>query len=55
MGSGSTVAAAEAVGVRCIGVERHPEYYESALAAIPMMSALKVGTEREDPVLPLWE
>jgi len=55
MGSGSTVAAAEAVGARCIGVERHAEYYESALAAIPKLAALKVRMGREDPVLPLWE
>lgn len=55
MGSGSTVAAAEAVGVRCIGVERHAEYYESAGAVIPMLSALKVQAGKEDPVLPLWE
>lgn len=55
MGSGSTVAAAEAVGVRCIGVERHAEYYESALAVIPKLAALKVRADREDLSLPLWE
>lgn len=43
MGSGSTVAAAEAVGVRCVGVERHPEYYEMARAAVPKLAALDLG------------
>lgn len=47
MGSGSTVAAAEAVGVRCIGVERHLEYYQTAQQAIPRLSALRVKTEPE--------
>lgn len=49
------MAAAEAVGVRCIGVERHAEYYDSALAVIPKLAALKVRMEREAPSLPLWE
>ncbi len=62
MGSGSTVAAAEAVGVRCIGVERHAEYYEAAEAAIKRLAALKVNGEETlastDPPsdsLALWE
>lgn len=41
MGSGSTVAAAEAVGVSCIGVERYPEYYEMALSAVLRLAAIK--------------
>lgn len=40
MGSGSTVAAAEAVGVLCIGVERNSTYYEMARHAIPKLAAL---------------
>ena len=43
MGSGSTVAAAEAVGVSCIGVERYPEYYEMALNAVPQLAAVKAN------------
>jgi site-specific DNA-methyltransferase (adenine-specific) len=39
-GSGSTVAAADAVGAVCIGVERHTEYYEMACRAIPKLAAL---------------
>ncbi|MGH2516380.1 MAG: DNA-methyltransferase, partial [Ktedonobacterales bacterium] len=42
MGSGSTVAAAEAVGVRCVGVERFADYFDLSATAIPRLSALKV-------------
>lgn len=42
-GSGSTVAAAEAVGVQAIGVERHPAYYAMSLDAIPQLAALEAG------------
>ena len=37
MGSGSTVAAAEAMGVCCIGIERYTEYYEMSRTAIPQL------------------
>ena len=40
MGSGSTVAAAEAVGLNCIGVELHREFYDLATAAIPRLTAV---------------
>ncbi|MFN2397613.1 MAG: DNA methyltransferase [Gemmatimonadaceae bacterium] len=42
-GSGSTLAAAEAVGYQAIGVERDPRYYEMALTAIPKLAAFKNG------------
>jgi site-specific DNA-methyltransferase (adenine-specific) len=42
MGSGSTVAAAEAVGVRCIGVERYADYYEMSREAIPALAKLNL-------------
>ena len=45
MGSGSTVAAAEAAGVRCVGVERHAEYYEAATDVIPKLATVKVNWE----------
>lgn len=45
LGSGSTVAAAEAVGVQCIGVERFADYYEMARQAIPQLAALEVKTQ----------
>ncbi len=44
LGSGSTVAAAEAVGVRCIGIERFADYYKMARAGIPRLAALEVKT-----------
>lgn len=42
MGSGSTIAAAQAVGYCCIGVERHTEYFEMSKQAIPRLSRLVV-------------
>ena len=39
-GSGSTVAAAKAVGVSAIGIERHRPYYEMSKTAIPKLSAI---------------
>ena len=40
-GSGSTVAAAEAVGVVCVGVERYRDYFDLAQTAIPKLAALR--------------
>lgn len=40
MGSGSTIAAAEAVGCCSIGLERHEEYYVMSKQAIPKLSQL---------------
>ncbi|MBI3659362.1 site-specific DNA-methyltransferase [Candidatus Acetothermia bacterium] len=40
MGSGSTLAAAEALGFYCIGVERYPEYFDMSKTAIPKLAAL---------------
>ena len=44
MGSGSTVAAAEAVGLQCIGVERHENFYEIAQKAVPKLAALCINS-----------
>jgi DNA modification methylase len=41
-GSGSTLAAAEAVGYRSVGVERDQRYFELAAQAIPRLAALRV-------------
>lgn len=43
MGSGSTVAAAEAIGYSCIGIERHEEYYNMARNVIPKLARLTTG------------
>ncbi|NES24075.1 MAG: site-specific DNA-methyltransferase [Symploca sp. SIO3E6] len=45
MGSGSTVAAAEAIGICCIGIERYAEYYEMSRTAIPKLAVLNVSTD----------
>lgn len=42
-GSGSTLAAAHAVGYDSIGLERDPEYFKIACEAIPKLSALTVS------------
>jgi DNA modification methylase len=44
-GSGSTLAAANAVGYASIGVELDPHYFEMAQEAIPKLAALRVNGE----------
>jgi DNA modification methylase len=44
MGCGSTVAAANAMGLRSIGVERDKDFYEMAKMAVPKLSALDVDS-----------
>lgn len=44
-GSGSTLAAAEAVGYRAIGTDRDPEYYAMACKAFPHLTALPVRAD----------
>jgi DNA modification methylase len=41
-GSGSTLAAAEAVGYASIGVEKDPRYFKLARSAIPRLSRFKI-------------
>ena len=51
-GSGSTVAAAAAVGLSAIGIERHRPYYDMARKAVPRLAAMRTPTDgivgRED-------
>ena len=42
-GAGSTLAAANAVGHHCIGIEADARYVEMALRAVPALAALAVG------------
>jgi DNA modification methylase len=42
-GSGSTLAAAEAVGYASIGVEKDPRYFRLAQKAIPRLARYKIG------------
>ncbi len=41
-GAGSTLAAAEAVGYRSIGIEKDARYFDAACEALPKLRALKV-------------
>lgn len=43
-GSGSTLAAAEAVGYESVGVEKDPQYFALAKRAIPKLAAFKNGS-----------
>ena len=42
MGSGSTIAACEAVGVRGVGIERHKEYFDLAAPSISRLQSIRV-------------
>lgn len=53
MGSGSTIAAAEALGLSAIGIERHTEYYQMSIEAIPKLAALPVNVLDHQLTLPL--
>jgi site-specific DNA-methyltransferase (adenine-specific) len=48
MGSGSTIAAAAAQGLRSIGLELNAEYFEMASRAVPRLAALEVNTRTSD-------
>lgn len=55
MGSGSTIAACEALGLASIGVEKNPEYYTMSLKAIPLLKAVQTD-DRLFTQIPLnWE
>ncbi|MBI5668166.1 MAG: site-specific DNA-methyltransferase [Chloroflexi bacterium] len=46
MGSGSTIAAAEAVGVCGVGVERNKTFYEMSITAVPLLASLTVKQDQ---------
>jgi site-specific DNA-methyltransferase (adenine-specific) len=46
MGSGSTIAAAEAKGLSAIGAERYADYYTLSRKAIPLLTKLPVSIEQ---------
>ena len=50
MGSGSTVAAAEALGYRCIGVERYDDYYKLATEAVPKLIAVRASSKSSEVI-----
>lgn len=58
MGSGSTIAACEAIGVQGIGVERFKDYFDLASKSIPRLQAIQIsgvdrliGTKSQQPAL----
>lgn len=51
LGSGSTIAAAEALGLQSVGVERYTDYFEICKKAIPKLAALPVESELLQPSL----
>jgi site-specific DNA-methyltransferase (adenine-specific) len=48
-GSGSTLAAAEAVGYESIGVEIDPSYFEVARTGVPALAALPTSSAHQAP------
>jgi site-specific DNA-methyltransferase (adenine-specific) len=46
MGSGSTVAAAQALALSCIGIEKNAEYFEVAKESIPQLSRIVVPKDQ---------
>lgn len=42
MGSGSTIAAAQFLGLESIGIEADPEYFEMAKKALPALAGLEI-------------
>ncbi len=53
MGSGSTIAAAQALGLQCVGIERHEEYYQLSKRAIPQLARLAISRDIEIDVTQL--
>jgi site-specific DNA-methyltransferase (adenine-specific) len=50
MGSGSTIAAVEAVGLSGVGIERFRDYFDMACIAIPRLEAIEVRGDRANGV-----
>lgn len=53
MGSGSTIAAAQAIGLSCVGIERYADYFNMSKQAVPRLAALSMEAATEQ--LPLLE
>lgn len=51
MGSGSTVAAAQALDLACVGVERYDEYFTMSRRTIPKLAALSIEAATEQLTL----
>lgn len=53
MGSGSTVAAAESLGLNCIGVEQNEQYFRMSTEVVPQLAKLAVEDVSLQPPLPV--
>lgn len=53
LGSGSTVAAAEALGLSAIGIERYADYFDKSKSAIPKLASIPLGSNQAE--LPMVE
>jgi site-specific DNA-methyltransferase (adenine-specific) len=53
MGAGSTVAAAQALGLTCVGIERYDDYFDMSRQAVPKLAALSMEAAIEQ--LPLLD
>ena len=42
MGSGSTIAAAESLGLNSVGVERYSDYFEMGKTTIPRLARISI-------------
>lgn len=51
MGSGSTIAAATALGLKSIGIEKTDEYFAMAQRAVPLLAALEVSSSEKPRVV----
>lgn len=49
MGSGATVAAAEALGLSAVGVERFRDYYDMAVRVVPQLAAIHCDIQALNP------
>jgi site-specific DNA-methyltransferase (adenine-specific) len=52
MGSGSTIAAAEAMGLQAIGAERYLDYFKMAADSIPELALIGKGQPRRAKAAP---
>jgi DNA modification methylase len=48
MGSGSTIAAANAMGLESIGIEKKQEYFELAADSIRNLSLISLASDQSD-------
>jgi site-specific DNA-methyltransferase (adenine-specific) len=50
-GSGSTIAAAEAMGIQCVGIEKNLDYFKTAKANVCQLSKVVVPRDQLTPLL----